>query len=97
MGGGTGGGGFGNTYGSKTTQHGYERLSERGFSKNDVLNTKKSKDIRYQQDGAKVYINKNENGKFDVIIEGARGIITALKNISQKSLDRLAKNYNWRK
>lgn len=31
-----------------------------------------------------------------IIVEGQRGIITALKNISQKALDRLTKNYNWR-
>ena len=28
--------------------------------------------------------------------KGEKGIITALKNISQKALDRLSKNYKWR-
>lgn len=90
------GGGFGNTRGSHATKHGSERLKERGFSNSDISNTKNTTNIKTQADGAKVYIKETPNGKFNVIVEGDRGIITALKNISQKALDRLMKNYNWR-
>ena len=89
-------GDFGRTVGSKATKHGSERLKERGFSQSDILNTKNTTNIKRQSDGAKVYIKEISNGKYNVIVEGQRGIITALKNISQKALDRLTKNYNWR-
>ncbi len=36
-----------------------------------------------------------ELGKYSVLIEGENGIVTALKNISEKSLNKLAKNYGW--
>ena len=94
---GTGAGGnFGNTNGSKATKHGSERLKERGFSGNDISNAKSTSNVKTQSDGAKVYIKEVSPGKYNVIVEGDRGIITALKNISKKSLDRLTKKYNWR-
>ena len=90
------GGNFGNTIGSKATKHGNERLKERGFSENDISNTKNTSNVKTQNDGAKVYIKEVSHGKYNVIVEGDRGIITALKNINKKALDRLTKNYNWR-
>ena len=90
------GGNFGNTLGSRATKHGIERLKERGFSDTDISNTKDTANVKHQEDGAKVYIKETSDGKFNVIVEGNRGIITALKNISQKALNRLMKNYNWR-
>ena len=95
MGGGKGGN-FGNTRGAQATKHGSERLKERGFTNKDISSTKNTTNIKYQADGAKVYIKEVGDGKFNIIVEGDRGIITALKHISQKSLDRLTKNYNWR-
>ena len=80
----------------KATKHGMERLRERGFSQNDILYTKTTSNIKIQNDGAKVYIKKTDAGKFNIVVEGERGIITALKNIDEKSLERLTKNYNWR-
>lgn len=49
-----------------------------------------------QADGATVRIHQNELGRFNVVVEGERGIITTFENLSQKSLDRLAKNYGWK-
>ena len=80
----------------KATKHGASRLRERGFSTKDISTTKNTRNIKRQSDGAKVYIKEVSKGKYNVIVEGERGIITALKNISKKSLDRLTKNYNWR-
>ena len=34
--------------------------------------------------------------QFNVVVEGQRGIITTFENLSQKSLDRLGKNYGWK-
>ena len=55
--------------------------------------------VFYEQASKKIKpncIKEISPGKYNVIVEGDRGIITALKNISKKSLDRLTKNYNWR-
>lgn len=89
-------GNFGKTKGERVTKHGDERLKERSFSTKDIKDTKNTSNTKKQADGAKVYIKELENGKYNVIIEGEKGIITALKNISQKALDRLSKNYKWR-
>jgi len=79
----------------KATQHGAERLSERGFSILDYEITKSTDTIMTQSDGATVFIKEISPGRFNVIVEGQNGVITALKNISQKSLERLSKNYGW--
>ncbi len=78
----------------KATKHGIERLGQRGFSQSDILNIKRTSNIKIQSDGAKVYIKEAGNERFNIIVEGEPGIITALKNISKKSLERLTKNYN---
>jgi hypothetical protein len=48
-----------------------------------------------QADGATVNILE-EGGKFNVVVSGDRGVITTFQNLSQKSLDRLARNYGWK-
>lgn len=35
------------------------------------------------------------DGRYGVVIDGNRGLITTFKNLSQNSLDRLATNYGW--
>ena len=52
--------------------------------------------VMTQADGATVRILQNEAGRFNVVVEGERGIITTFENLSQKSLDRLARNYGWK-
>lgn len=47
-----------------------------------------------QRDGAKVFVQE-VGGRFNVVVQGERGVITNLKNISEKSLNRLSKNYGW--
>jgi hypothetical protein len=47
-----------------------------------------------QKDGARVFAQE-VNGGFNVVVQGERGVVTTFKNLSQKSLDRLAKNYGW--
>ena len=48
-----------------------------------------------QGDGAQVFIKNIGEGKYNVIVEGENGVVTALKNIGQNSLERLARNYTW--
>jgi hypothetical protein len=48
-----------------------------------------------QADGAVVRILQNSAGRYDVVIDGDRGLITTFSNLSQKSFDRLASNYGW--
>lgn len=48
-----------------------------------------------QADGAFVYIYQKASGKFNVAVFGRNGFVTSFRNISQKSLDRLSKNYGW--
>jgi len=48
-----------------------------------------------QRDGASVFVREIE-GRFNVVVQGERGVITTFKNLTQKSLDRLARNYGWK-
>ena len=81
----------------KTTEHGAERLMTRGFSPSEISDLKLSPSkIMTQTDGASVYLRDVGAGKFNVIVESENGVVTALKNISQNSLDRLSKNYGWK-
>jgi len=79
-----------------TTEHGAIRLIQRGFTPQEISTLKLSPDkIMRQGDGAQVFIKNIGEGKYNVIVEGENGVVTALKNIGQNSLARLAKNYNW--
>lgn len=45
-----------------------------------------------RMDGAIAYLHESMAVRFDVAIEGSRGIMTTFKGVSQKSLTRLGKN-----
>jgi RHS repeat-associated protein len=47
-----------------------------------------------QADGAQVYVQQ-VGDRYNVVVQGNRGVITNLKNLSQKSFNRLARNYGW--
>ena len=79
------------------TEHGLQRLIERGFDASEVLSLLSKPDyIRIQSDGAKVFIQKLEN-KFRIIIfnESTGEIVTALKETTEKKIISLGKNYGW--
>jgi RHS repeat-associated protein len=84
-----------------TTAHGATRiagpLATRGgvLSADQIAAVQASGRVMTQTDGAIVRILQNANGRFNVVIEGERGLITSFENLSQKSLDKLAKNYGW--
>jgi len=75
--------------------HGAYRLALRGFTEADIGLTKTGH-VLEQADGAKVFIKEIAPGKFNVLVEGKHGVVSALKNISQKSLERLSRNYGWK-
>ena len=81
----------------KTTNHGAKRLLERGFKSSDISALKLTPDkIMMQADGAQVFIKNIGNARFNIIVESGNGVVTALKNIGEKSLDKLSNNYGWR-
>lgn len=48
-----------------------------------------------QKDGAQVFAQEI-GGRFNVVVQGDRGVVTTFKNLSEKSLERLGKNYGWK-
>jgi hypothetical protein len=70
------------------------RLAGRAFTQAEVALTRTGTQM-VQRDGAKVFLKEVAPGKYNVIVEGQRGVVTALKNISWKSVTRLAQNYGW--
>jgi RHS repeat-associated protein len=80
--------------GINATAHGADMLAERGFSDADIALTKSGEALT-QADGATVYLKEVASARFNVIVEGQRGVITALKNIPQGAVERLASGYGW--
>ena len=86
----------------QTTAHGAERIAGAAATRGGVLSeagvaaVRRGGRVMTQADGATVRILQNEAGRFNVVVEGKRGIITTFENLSQKSLDRLGKNYGWK-
>jgi hypothetical protein len=80
--------------GVQATLHGAERLAERGFTPDEIASAL-SQDPLNQGDNAKVFIVSLSNGNYNVIVSGANGVVTALKNIDADALARLAVRYGW--
>lgn len=80
--------------GVRATAHGAERLEQAGFT-DDLVAATKAGHVTRQANGATVYVNEATPGRFDFIVEGERGVITAHRNWRQGAVDRLAKNYGW--
>lgn len=84
-----------------TTAHGAERIAGAGATRGGVLSEDQILLVRgygqplTQGDGAAVRVLQNEAGRFDVVVDGSRGLITSFSNLSQKSLERLATRYGW--
>ena len=84
-----------------TTAHGAERIAgaaaTRGgvLAEEQILLVRGSGQLLTQADGAAVRVLQNEAGRFDVVVDGSRGLITMFSNLSQKSLERLGTRYGW--
>lgn len=85
-----------------TTAHGAERIAGAAATRGGVLSeagvaaVRQGGRVMTQADGAAVRILQNEAGRFNVVVEGERGIITTFENLSQKSMERLGRNYGWK-
>ena len=47
-----------------------------------------------QADGAEVLV-REAGGKFNVVVRGEGGVVTTFKNLSERALQRLGRNYGW--
>lgn len=84
----------------QTTIHGTERLAGAAATRGGVVTVERPAEViakgktLTQSNGATVSYMENA-GRFDVVVHGDRGVITTFEKLSQKSFDRLAKNYGW--
>jgi hypothetical protein len=76
------------------TIHGAQRLREAGFSYAEYLATKAGEALK-QADGANVYFKRVGRNAYNVIVEDADGVVTAMRNKTRYELERLAQNYGW--
>ncbi len=87
--------------GIETTAHGATRVAGAGATRGGVLNEAEIAVVRgsgatyTQSNGAIARILQQADGRFSVVVDGERGLITTFQNLSQNSLERLAKNYGW--
>jgi RHS repeat-associated protein len=77
------------------TEHGALRLAERGFTAAERIFVKTGTKM-IQGDGATVFIKKVAGNKYHVLVEGAEGVVTGLKNLTKKEINALARSYGWR-
>ncbi len=74
------------------TAHGADRLAQAGFTQESIAATKAGI-VLQRADGATVYLNEVASGRYDFIVEGENGIITAHTNWSAKAIQWIAENY----
>lgn len=82
----------------KVTRHGLQRLLERGFTPEEIIDClTKPTILRIQNDGAKVYIKEIANKKYNfIVINETRGeVITAIPRMREKAILAQSKNYGW--
>lgn len=79
---------------TQATAHGAERLAQAGFTNESVAATKAGQ-VFSQADGATVYLNQATPGRYDFIVEGNNGVVTAHTNWPVKAVVRIASNYGW--
>jgi hypothetical protein len=65
------------------------------LAEDEILLVRNAGQLLTQADGAAVRVLQNEAGRFNVVVDGERGLITSFSNLSQKSLERLATRYGW--
>jgi len=78
----------------QATIHGTERLAQAGFTDESIAATKAGV-VFQQDDGAIVYLNEVSPGRYDYIVEGDSGVITAHVNWPLKSIEGIASRYGW--
>lgn len=76
------------------TIHGAERLAQAGLDEQGLGGIKSGLRL-IQADGAAVFLKEVAPGKFDFIVQGERGIVTAHRGWTAKAVTRIARNYGW--
>jgi hypothetical protein len=82
----------------KTTKHGIQRLIERGFEVEEVVDlVHRPNYIKFQIDGARVFITKVLNDKYNVMVinERTEEVVTVLRHIPLGRVEKLGNNYGW--
>jgi hypothetical protein len=79
----------------KITTHGGFRIAGREISERELDLLRASNNIRYQGDGAKVFIRTINSNRFNILVEGENGLVTVIKDITKQGLKNLAANYGW--
>lgn len=79
---------------SGTTQHGAEQMAKRKISQAEIDEAKTGQKYE-QEDGATAFVKKVGRGRYNIVIEGEGGIVTAMKNLSKSEVNALARNYGW--
>ena len=87
----------------ETSIHGAERIAGPAATRGGVLSSAEIAEVRSgaqqvfsQTNGATAKVFQQADGRFSVVVDGDRGFMTSFKNLSQGSLDRIAKNYGWK-
>jgi RHS repeat-associated protein len=80
---------------TRATNHGARALQEGRFTEGLIAQIKSGR-VTQQADGATVYWRKTGAGRYDFIVEGENGIITAHRDWSTKEIRAIAENYGWR-
>jgi RHS repeat-associated protein len=89
------------TGGIETTAHGATRIAGEAATRGGVLSeaeigiVREAGTVYNQSNGAIARVLQQADGRFSVVVDGDRGLMTTFQNLSQSSLDRLAKNYGW--
>lgn len=63
------------------------------LAEDEILLVRDAGQLLTQADGAAVRVLQNEAGRFNVVVDGERGLTTSFSNLSQKSLERLGTRY----
>jgi RHS repeat-associated protein len=80
--------------GEAASEHGAMRMAERDVSPADLANMRTGTKMT-QADGATVYVKGLGQGKYDVLVEGEKGVVTVMKNKSGQEVRELGERYGW--
>ena len=87
----------------RTTAHGAQRIAGSAATRGGVLavdeitNVEKAGTLFKANNGATVRLMQQPNGRFSAVVRNSNGqVVTTIKNWSQRSIDRIARNYGWR-
>jgi RHS repeat-associated protein len=84
------------------TSHGKNRIAGANQTRGGVLSVNEIKQTKYmgqkyrQNDGATVYLHEINPGRYNAVVIGEKGLITSMKNFSEKSINRISNNYGWK-